>query len=345
MTRWRNLPPGYLWAVVPAAMLAALAAGGSEAGDPAAKRPHLKVLYGRYLSFAPFAIANAEGFFAAQGLDVELVHMTSTADATPALIRGEIDVGAGPIKVADFNTIARGGALRIVADLGHNEQGPCVSAALMARPGFLRTKSSDSPDQLRGARISATPLSFGEYVLETFVNSRGLKLSDLTLLRLQGATEVEALSEGSLDFTYLSEPFVSLAARSGRAVVWVHLQEIAPDAQLATLLYGPSLLTKSRDVGRRFMMAYLRGVRQYNHGKTARNVEIVSRETGLSPEVVHEACWTRIRGDGSINVGSILEFQRWAVRRGVLDAPLPPEKFWDPSFVDDANRVLGPAAP
>jgi ABC-type nitrate/sulfonate/bicarbonate transport system substrate-binding protein len=345
MTRWRIPFPDLPRAAVPLAMLVALAALRSEAGDPAPRRPHLKVLYERYLSFAPFAIANAEGFFAAQGLDVELVHMTTTGDAIPALIRGEIDVGAEPIRVADFNTIARGAELRIVADMGHDEPGPCVPVALMARPAFLRTKSNGSPDHLRRARISAAPLSIGEYVLETFVNSRGLKLSDLTLLRLQAATAVAALSEGSLDFSYVSEPFVSLAARSGRAVVWVRLHEIVPGAQLATLLYGPTLLTKNGDAGRRFMVAYLQGVRQYNRGKTARNVEIMSKETGLAPEVVRGACWIGIRGDGSINVKSLLDFQRWAVRRGVLDAPLPPEKFWDPSFLDAANKVLGPPGP
>jgi NitT/TauT family transport system substrate-binding protein len=326
-------------------MLAAGATGRPTAADAPPTQAHLKVTYGRYLSFAPLAIASAEGFFEAQGLDVDLIHLPGSSETTPALIRGEIDAGAGPIKVTDFNAIARGVALRIVADMGHDEPGPCVTAALVARPGFLKAKGPHGSNHLRGARITAAPFSFGEYVLDTFVGSKGLQLSDLNLQRLQTATTVEALSEGSLDFTYLAEPLISSASRSGRATVWKPLHEIVPDAQLGTVLFGPSLVTRNRDVGRRFMVAYLQGVRQYNQGKTTRNVEILSKETGLGPELIREACWVWIRGDGKINVESVLDFQRWAVRRGVLDAPLPPEKFWDPSFLDEANKILGPPAP
>ena len=93
------------------------------------------------------------------------------------------------------------------------------------------------------------------------------------------------------------------------------------------------------------MVGYLRGVRQYNLGKTPRNVEIISKETAVDPDLLRDACWETIRGDGKINVGSVLDYERWAVRRGLLDAPLPPEKFWDSSFVDAANGMLGPPAP
>jgi NitT/TauT family transport system substrate-binding protein len=310
----------------------------------APERVHLKALFGRYLVFAPYAIAETEGFFAAQGLDVEFIHLTSTSDATPALIRGEIDVGAGLITVAEFNSISRGANLRLVADMGHDEPGPCVSVALMARAEFLGTKDPAGTDHLRGARISATPLSYGEYVLETFVNSKGLRLSDLKLLRLPAPVAVDALSKGSLDFTYLSEPFLSRAAQPGRVGVWVPLHEIVPNAQLAHVIYGPNLLEKNREAGRRFMVAYLRGVRQYNLGKTARNIEIMSKATGLDPDFLRKACWSWIRGDGRIDTDSLLGFQRWAVRRRVLDAPLPPEKYCDPSFAEEASRILGPAA-
>ena len=51
-----------------------------------------------------------------------------------------------------------------------------------------------------------------------------------------------------------------------------------------------------------------------------------------------------IRENGAIDVESVLDFQRWAVRRGVLDAALPPAKFWDPSFVEEADRALASRA-
>jgi len=93
------------------------------------------------------------------------------------------------------------------------------------------------------------------------------------------------------------------------------------------------------------MIAYLKGVRQYNLGKTARNLDIEASATRLDRDLLARTCWQPIRGDGRINVESVLDFQRWAVRRGALDALVPPESFWDPSFVDQANVALGPPAP
>ncbi|HUM02582.1 MAG TPA: ABC transporter substrate-binding protein [Thermoanaerobaculia bacterium] len=327
-----------------AALLVGSLAGGAaglRAGNLPSPRTHLKVVYGRYLTSAPLAIAMAEGYFEAQGLDVEFVHLPSTADAMPALVQGEIDAGGGLVKVADFNAIARGAAVRIVADMGHNERGPCVTAAIVARPGFIEAKSSD---RLRGARASATPLTYGEYILETFVNAKGVKLTDLALSRLSAASAAEAVSDGSLDFTYLAEPFLSRAVESGRAVIWTPVQDVVPEAQFSVFLFGPSLVKGNHEAGERLMAACLRAIRQYNLGKTPRNIEIIAKETGLSPEYLRKICWTWIDRDGRINPDSILAFQRWAVRRGLLDAVVPTESFWDPSFLDTAKKTLGPAA-
>lgn len=343
MIRRRTPFARFLLAALPAALVTGVTA--LTAGDAPPERVHLKALFGRYLSFAPLAIAGAEGYFTAQGLDVELVHLTGNSEGAPALVRGEIDVAAGMLRPAEFNAIARGAVLRIVADKGHYGAGPCISAGIVTRPDFLRTENPDSPEHLRSARASAIPLSYAEYVLGAFLNSKGLKLSDLHVVRLPEPSAEAALEGGSLDLQFIAEPFLTRALKSGRVVVWKPVREVVPEAQLAAIFYGPSLLTGNRDVGRRFMVAYLKGVRQYNLGKTARNVEIISKETGLDPDLLREACWETIRGDGMINLKSVLDYQRWAVRRGLLDAPLPPEKFWDPSFVDAANRVLGPPAP
>lgn len=344
MTSRNAFPARPVWTAVPLALLLAATAGRSlpETAPPLS---HLKVLYGRYLSFAPLAIAQAEEYFRSQGLDVEMVHISGPVESTPALIRGEIDVGAGMLRIAELNAMARGADLRIVADKGHFESGPCVSSALVARPGFLKVPDPGSAAHLRGARVSAVSLSYAEYVLETFLAARGLKLSDLRLVRLQEAAAAAALEEGSLDLQHMSEPFLTRARQSARATVWKPASEIVPGAQMAVILFGPRLLTRDRHAGERFLTAYLRGVRQYNLGKTPRNVEILAGTTRLDPALVREACWEAIRPDGKINVESVLDYQRWAVGRGLLDAPLPPAKFWDPSFAEAANKALGPPAP
>ena len=215
----------------------------------------------------------------------------------------------------------------------------------MANPAFLRAPNPDSPERLRGARTSTPPLSLAEYTIDTFLASKGLRLADLSVTRLQQSVAAEALARGALDFATLTEPSLSRVVGPGRAVLWKSVEEILPGAQLSAVVFGPSLLERNREAGKRFMVAYLQGVRQYNLGKTTRNLEILAAATGLDREVLKASCWQSIREDGRVDVESLLGFQRWAVGKGALDATLPVERFSDPSFVEEAGKTLGPPAP
>jgi NitT/TauT family transport system substrate-binding protein len=331
-----------------AGLLLAQAPGAGSPLRPLVPSPapvHVRLLSTRFLSFAPLAIARAEGYFRVQGLDVEMVPLVSSADAAALLIRGDLDVATGILKIADFNAIARGANLRLVADKGHFETGTCPVSAFVARPGFLDGKGGNGPERVRGARVAVPPLHFTEYALETLLGRKGLTLADLKLARIPASAVAEAFGAGSLDVGELMEPDLSRVVRAGRAVVWKDLQEILPGAQHSAVYFGPRLLGKDRDAGRRFMVAYLQGVRQYNRGKTPRNLDILAAETGLDRELLGAACWPSIRGDGKVDVASVVDFQRWAVGRAALDAVVPPERFWDPSFVDAAGKTLGPQAP
>jgi NitT/TauT family transport system substrate-binding protein len=100
-------------------------------------------------------------------------------------------------------------------------------------------------------------------------------------------------------------------------------------------------LKKNPEAGRRFMVAYLKGVRQYNQGKTERNLEIMSKHTRLDKSILQDACWPQISDDGGINTQSVLDFQDWAVAKGLQDSKkLSAEQMWEPSFVNHANQVL-----
>jgi NitT/TauT family transport system substrate-binding protein len=88
------------------------------------------------------------------------------------------------------------------------------------------------------------------------------------------------------------------------------------------------------------MDAYLRGVRQYNEGKTPRNLDLLSRTTGLDREGLERACWIPMRDDGRIDVAGVGALQSWAVERGTLLRQLREDEFWEPRFVEEASDRL-----
>lgn len=302
---------------------------------------HLKVHLQPLMSFAPFILAAEEGYFAEQGLDVEFVNAGTAVQATPLLLSGALDIVAGPIAAAQINAMTGGVPVKYVADKGYLDPKGCVSNAFAARSDLLNSGKLSDPSQLRGLRVNASPNSFIGYLLDGELKKANLTFNDLSLVNLAEPDALAALEAGTLDVSTLGEPNLSQLTADGKGGVWLPFYTLQPDSELAVIVYGPSLVEKNPDAGKRFMVAYLKGVRQYNLGKTDRNLDVLSKKTGLDRERLKQICWTPIHSDGMIDVSSITHFQEWGVQHKLFDKVASPDQFWDPSFIQYANQVLG----
>jgi NitT/TauT family transport system substrate-binding protein len=316
------------------------ACAGAGVEQPQPEPTMLKVATQPYLAFAPFFIAEEEGYFAEQGLQIEFVRLTPR-DVIPAVAQGEVDVSAGLVTAGLLNAIDRGGKIKIVANLGSVNPTGCPNIALVASRSLSEAGEPENPDQMKGKQVDVLPASWNNYYLAKLIATVGLTLEDLALTDIPSAAEIEALEKGTLDMAVISEPWLTRLLQAGHTPVLAPVQEVLPDSQISVILYSPRLLDENPDAGKRFMTAYLKAVRQYNQGKTKRNLEILVEHTGLDQTLLEEACWSVARNDGTINVESVLEFQNWAVEAGFLENSISEEQFWDPSFIEHANEVLG----
>jgi len=300
----------------------------------------LKVVRFPFLSYGPIFIAEEEGFFREQGILVEFLKMKE-ATAIQALALGNVDVWAGIFTVGSLNAMVRGADIRLVADKGHFAPGGCSSFGLVASKSFAETAKSGDLQVLKGRKFDVFKGSFEEYFLDKILDRAGLQPDEVESFNVPPPAQLDAMAKGRLDFGVSSEPFLTRYKRAGSGVLWTRVQEIIPGFNYAFIRFGPSLLKKNPDAGKRFMVAYLKGVRQYNQGKTERNLEIMSKHTRLDRSILQDACWPQISADGGINTQSVLDFQDWAVAKGLQDSKkLSVEQMWEPSFVDHANQVL-----
>jgi len=321
-----------------ALLLGACATPTAEKAQP--EPATLRVVLLPFLSHAPFFIAEEEGYFAEQGLRIEFVRLARLVEAIPTLAEGDLDVVGGALDVALLNAIARGAKIKFVADKGYISATGCAYCALMATKALVEGRKLDSPAQLQGRRISVLLPAFSGYLVEKLLNRVHLTLNDVEILDIADNLEPEALEKGTIDVAVTSEPWIARILRAGQAVVWMSAQEVIPDFQFGVIVYGPTLLERNPDAGRRFMVAYLKAVRRFNEGKTQRNLEILAKHTELDQELLKQACWPSFRNDGQITLQSVLDFQTWALEKGYLDTPVTEQQFWDPSFVEYANQVL-----
>lgn len=298
-----------------------------------------------FLYNAPVYIALEEGYFAEEGLDVR-VHMVAARSAQSFLMvdRGELDIMTGGIFLGLFNAIGEGSDVRLVADVAHFERDDCSPWALVAERGLAASGRLSGPASLRGLRIDMNPNIVEGYFVDTYLRGGGLTLADIEIAEVPLASRQDAMNRASIDMTAISEPWLNRILADGH-VAYVNANEVVPDLQFATLIFGSRLLEERREAGRRFIAAYVRGVQRYREGKTARNVEILSSIMRLTEDELERACWPAVNEDAEVEVATLQDFQRWGVEQGLVDRVLAPEEYYDPSFLPGSPQAVEPAAP
>lgn len=292
------------------------------------------------LSFAPYFIAQEEGYFAEQGLEVEFVQFQRSSDAIPALLQGQVDVLGGALSFGLLNAIAKEPGVRLVADKGYLTDTGCSYTSILAGK-HLDLSRLGSTDALSGLKIVTNLASARGYFLEEMLAEYGLTAADVEVVDIPDAAALDALGDGAVDLAVLVEPALTQAIAGGYATEWQRVGERLPGFQIGIITYGPSLLQRNPEVGSRFMVAYLKGVRQYNLGKTPRNVEILEQHTQLDREVLDLSCWPAFREDGAIAADTLAIFQQWGVEKDLLDQVTDAGLLIEPRFADYANQVLG----
>jgi ABC-type nitrate/sulfonate/bicarbonate transport system substrate-binding protein len=309
---------------------------GCSSPAPAPAIKTVRVAYLPIADYAPLFIAKEEGFFSRQGIDVELVKVPGTAAALPLVLNGDIAVFAGPLKTGLVNAVAKGEHVRIVADKGSVVPGSCTGYALMVRKDLFDKGIVTNVSDLKGRKIAVRDSDYDLYRALALGN---LSRNDVDTVEMEFPTVIPAFRNGAIDAGLVAEPFLSQAVNSGSAVILVPAQEFIPENPFP-LYYGPAFLDKDPELGRRFMVAYLQGVKQYNEGKTERNLAILGNYTHLDRDLLNQTCWWSIAADGDVPKKPVREYLDWMYANKKISQNMNEDQLFDMSYVTYANGVL-----
>jgi NitT/TauT family transport system substrate-binding protein len=296
-------------------------------------------------------VAMERGYFAEQGVDLDYVVFASGSDMIPALATRQVDGAGAAVNPATINAVARGIEMKAVADKGSLPPGFGWEAFLV-RKDHVDSGRFRGPADLRGMVFGTTPpinAGAGYPPLERVLREGGLTQDDLRIEALSFADLNSALAGKALDVAIQLEPLVQAAVAQGIAVRWRGLDEVMPYQQIAAINYGPSIIRDNPALGRAFMVAYLKGVRDYNRAFTtgAGRAEVVAaiakHSTVKDPAIVDAMAPAGLNPDGRLNLDSLIDDQRFYVEKGTLSTPIDMAQFVDHSYVDAALAVLGPS--
>ena len=297
---------------------------------------------------APFYLAQERGYLREEGLDLEATPFDSGQRMIAPLGADQLDVGGGAVGPGLANAVLRGINVRIVAGTSRAAPGTRFNC-LMARKDLLDSGALRTMADLRG-RVFAEPVpgNILTYVLERELRQAGVRPDEVRYVTVPFSDMLNAFANGIIDVAFPVEPFNTLGAQRGIAECWRLTAEMEPDLQIAVVLYGPAFAEQRPDVARRFMVAYLRGLRDYyraffgdDHGR-AEVLELLSRVTPVKDVALLErVAPTWMDPDGGVNVASLRATQRWYLERGDLTTEVDMDRMVDMSFVDHALSRLG----
>mgnify|MGYP001110136889 FL=1 len=88
------------------------------------------------------------------------------------------------------------------------------------------------------------------------------------------------------------------------------------------------------------MVAYLKGVRQYNEGKTEQNLVILSNYTRLDRKLLNKTCWVPITSNGTVKRQPVMEYVDWLHANKKINQKLGEDQLFDMSYATYASAIV-----
>lgn len=209
----------------------------------------LKVGYLPVTGHGKFFVAKEQGFFAKEGLDVELIEFQNSADGLNAVVAGKLDVGAFGT-TAPVAHLSKGAKLKIIGGIMGGD------AALIATPANAG-KIAGIAD-LKGKKIATVRMASGDAVLRGALKDKGLNWkTDVQIFELKNPPAViEAVKSGQVDAGLVWGPHDLRAEDQGLKVV-IHSTDLQPGHPCCRLVVTDASL-QNRATWEKFVRALLK---------------------------------------------------------------------------------------
>jgi NitT/TauT family transport system substrate-binding protein len=192
-------------------VLAGAAAAQLPARAQAVEKPKLTLAVGgkNLLYYLPLTIAETQGYFKAEGLDLTIADFAGGSRALQALVGGSADIVSGAFEHT-INMQTKGQRLRAFA-----LQGRAPQIVLGVNPKTMPNFKTVA--DLKGKKLGVTAPGSSTNVLANFVLAKaGLKPGDVSIIGVgAGNGAVAAMRAGQIDAISNLDPVITLLARSG----------------------------------------------------------------------------------------------------------------------------------
>ncbi|HWE74705.1 MAG TPA: ABC transporter substrate-binding protein [Stellaceae bacterium] len=295
---------------------------------PAFAADHVKVGTTRLIGYVSVPVGIAEGYFQAEGIDVEQVYFDSAQPIAVAAASGGVDFGiAGPS--AGFYNLAAQGQVKLIGASGGDSKGFHALEFLASNKAW--DAGLKSPHDLPGHTVAITQLGTALHnVIGILAERDGFALNAIEVKPLQSNNVVSsALIGGTVDAAVMPNgPILNLVDK-GQIKFLGWTSDYAPLKAGVMLLGAKSTLEERGDVVKRFLIAYRKASHDIHEAFTGPGevrqdgpnalaiVKIISEFTGQPPSQI-EAGAPYVQSDARIDIAGYAKQIDWLRSQGLL---------------------------
>ena len=239
----------------------------------------LKMLYTVVTGFGSAYLAQEQGFFKKQGLDVEFVPTNSSGNNPPALVSGSVQI-AGPTMPTLLQANDAGLDLVVIAG---GAVYPLTGDILVARQGSGIQKPAD----LKGKTVGVPGLgALLHFMLQRNLKQNGVDPASVKYVEISFAQAADALKSGTIDAYPAQAPFTARILQSGAGYEVANWLKNTPDGTL-TVVYAMTRkwATENKDTVAKLRVA-MKQANELAKTDVAKLNEAIAKYTKLPPQVV-----------------------------------------------------------
>ena len=235
-------------------------------------------------------IADMQGFFKEEGLEVEISKFESGAIAVPVLQSGRMDIVLSNT-VATFQAIEQGlDAVVLAPGAIVRSSPPDTTTALIVRKGSIK-----SLKDLEGKRIAVNVINSSAWLhMVAALDKHGVDRTKVRFSEVPFPQMNDPLLNGQLDAVGQVEPFRSALMATGNVeiVSWTYV-ETAPNSDITQYVALTSWVEKNRATTTKFVRAVTKGA-QFAASNEAVTRDINQQFTNLNPSLKDKVLLPRL---------------------------------------------------
>jgi len=263
--------------------LAFCSLAGSVASAAAAELQKVRVSVIPIADAAPFYAALEKGYFAAEGLNVEVVTSVGGATAIPALVSGALDVAYNNV-VSALLAKAEGLDIRMVAP---------ATVARMERSGVISRKADgiEKPGDLEGKVLAVNNRNTLMWLYaRAWVKASGANPDKITFREVPFPQMGDALKQKQVDAIYTVDPFQRSALEDPSLARLANPNEIQPDVVTAVYVVAGTFVDQDKGATlAKFLRGLEKGNQWYNSNLQSPDLtDLIARYSRTNPTIVEK---------------------------------------------------------